>query len=234
LYNAAQTTRRNKERKIQNQYNRLKFMKDYRRLNLPLLADQDEEYKMLIEIAELYTQQKAKTTEKKSGDATEIVIRNHLLNHKFRMALNPELTIQGLSHTADRIDALLLKSKIDQNKSVYQPHEVDAVIEIKNNGVAEQSNKIKRKFKELVDISKDFRLAVVVLSERLLSPTPYCYAINEEDIGIEKCRVFTCVLRRTWARLREKAVVVEMQKSGQLWKSNEWQEFIDYLKSKQE
>lgn len=56
-------------------------MKDYKKLNLPLLTKQDEEYRMLIDVAELYAPQKAKTTEKKSGDATEIVIRNHLLNH---------------------------------------------------------------------------------------------------------------------------------------------------------
>ena len=110
------------------------------------------------------------------------------------------------------------------------PDEVDAVIEIKNNGVADQSTKIHRKFKEFEDISHGFRFAVIVLSERLLSRTPYCYAINEEDIAIEQCKVFTCVLRREWLRLREKAVVVEAQENGQLWKSGEWQECLDYLK----
>ena len=205
-------------------------MKDYKNLNLPLLAKRNEEFRMLIDVAELYAQQQAKTIEKKSGDATEIVIRNHLLNHGFRMALNLELTIQGKSEKADLIDSILLKDDVDQNKMIYQPNEVDTVIEIKNNGVADQSTKIRWKFEKLRHISRVFRFGVIILSERLLSPTPYRYAINEEDIGIENCRVFTCVLRRKWARMREKAVVTEMQENGQLWKSNEWQEFINYLK----
>ena len=66
---------------------------------------------MLIDVAELYAQQQAKTIEKKSGDATEIVIRNHLLNHGFRMALNPELTIQRKSEKADLIDSILSKRR---------------------------------------------------------------------------------------------------------------------------
>ncbi|MGD0072356.1 MAG: hypothetical protein ABSB71_12455 [Candidatus Bathyarchaeia archaeon] len=205
-------------------------MKDYKKLNLPLLTKQDEEYQILIDVAELFTKQKAKTTERKSGDATEIAIRNHLISHSLRMALNPELTVRGYDNKADRIDGLLLKDGTDPNKLVYEPHEVDAVIEIKNNGVAEQSSKIHRKFKELEDISKSFRFAVIVLSERLLSPTPYCYAIYEEDVNIQKCRVFTCILRRKYLRLREKAVIVESQENGQLWKSGEWIECTDYLK----
>jgi hypothetical protein len=73
---------------------------------------------------------------------------------------------------------------------------------------------------------------VIVLSEKLLSPTPYKFAIYEEDIAIEKCRVFTCVLRREWYPLREKAVVINMQQQGLLWKSGEWQNCINSIYTK--
>ena len=163
-------------------------MKDYKKLNLPLLTEQDEEYHMLKEVAKEYTLQHEKTAEKKSGNATENVIRNHLLSHGFNVALNPELKIHGSNKSADRIDSLLLKPNVDPTRynRVYSPNEVSVVIEIKNNGVANQSSKIAKKFNQVMEISDNFRFAVIVLSEKLLSPTPYPYAICEEDIGIEK------------------------------------------------
>jgi hypothetical protein len=212
------------------QKNNLAFMKDYKKLNLPLLTKQDEEYKMLIEVTEERERQKGtKTAEKKSGDATEIVIRNHLLEKDFNVTLKPEVKIRGSSRTIGRIDSLLLKNGVDSDKSEYEPNDVRMVIEIKNTGVACQSIRMNKKFNELREIL-DFRFAVVVLSERLLSPKPYCYAINKEDIGIKKCEVFTCVLRRKETKLYEKAVVIEMLENGELWKSSEWQDFINYLR----
>ena len=206
-------------------------MKDYKKLNLPLLTEQDEEYQMLKEVAENYTiQQIQKTAEKKSGDATEIVVRNHLLKHDFKVTLKPELSIRGPHDTVKRIDSLLLKPNVDSNKLVYYPNEVSTVIEIKNNGVAEQSNKIREKFKRLKEISASYNFAVIVLSEKLLSRTPYPYAINKEDIGINNCEVFTCVIRQKWDKMYDKAVVVEMLETGEFWKSNEWQDLINYLK----
>ena len=171
-------------------------MKDYKKLNLPLLTKQDEEYQMLIDISDLYRKQKAKTAERKSGDATEIAVRNYLLSHGLRMALNPELSVKGYTNQADLVDGLLLKDGVNQNKLIYAFSEIEAVIEIKNNGVANQSANIHRKFIALRNISESFRFAVIVVSERLLSPTPYCYAINEEAVDIEQCKVFTCILRR--------------------------------------
>lgn len=108
-------------------------MKDYKKLNLPLLTTQDEEYQMLIDVADLFTKQEAITNEKKSGDATEITVRNHLLAHGLRMALNPELTVRGYDYTtkAKRIDGLLLKDRVDQNKRIYETDEVKAVLENK-------------------------------------------------------------------------------------------------------
>jgi hypothetical protein len=208
-------------------------MKDYKKLNLSLLTIQDEEYRMLIEVAELFTKQEAVTNEKKVGDATEIVVRNHLLSHGLRMALNPELTVKGYDYRtkAKRIDGLLLKDGTDQNKRIYEPDEVKAVIEIKNNGVANQSDRIHEKFKKLEDISKAYRFAVIVLSEKLLSRTPYPYAICEEDVNIEKCKVFTLVLRKAWYSLYQKTEVINKQNEGLFWKTAEWKDCINYLNS---
>ena len=211
-------------------------MKDYKKINLPLLTKQDEEYNMLIDVAEEISRQKAeKTSEKKSGDATEIVVRKYLHNHGFNVSpscvyVNP----------CDReIDLLILKEGVLSNQKCYSPKQVHVVLEIKNNAVGgtekngvviTPSMDIRQRFNDVEKATKLNRFGVVVLSERLLSRTPYKYAITEEEIGIKNCRVFTCVLRRVWARLREKAVIVEMQESGQLWKSSEWQDFINYLK----
>jgi hypothetical protein len=211
-------------------------MKDYKKLNLALLTKQDEEYHILEEISEEYTRQHAqKTTEKKSGDATEIVIRNHLHNHGFNVSPNC-VFINGCNK---EIDLLILKGEVPSNQKYYSPKQVRTVLEIKNNAVGGQkrngvvitpSMNIRLRFDDIENTTKLKRFGVVVVSERLLSPKPYKYAIDEDEIGKSNCRVFTCVLRRKWARLRDKDVVVEMQESGQLWQSNEWQDLINYLR----
>lgn len=211
-------------------------LKDYTKLNLPLLTKQDEEYELLFDIAELYQKQKAKTERKRSGDAAEIIVRDGLIKHGLSMALDKEVTykelsIRGYENQADRIDALLLKKGINQHKLIYEPKEVDTVIEIKKTAASDTvSEGIHKKFKKLEDISPELRFAVIVLSERLLSPTPYKNAICEEKVNIEKCKVFTCVLRRTYLKLHDKAVLVNAQENGQLRISGEWKMFIDYLR----
>jgi hypothetical protein len=213
-------------------------MKDYKKLNLPLLTTKDEEYHLLADIADLYLKQdSSKTERKKSGDATEIVVREYLVKHGLNMALDKdltprELTIKGYKahNEADRIDALSLKPGVNQHKLVYEPQEVDTVIEIKKTAASDTvSDDIHRKFKALEAISSDLRFAVIVLSERLLSPTPYKNAICDEKVNIKNCKVFTCVLRRTYLGLHHKATLVNAQQEGQLWKSGEWQAFLDYL-----
>jgi len=213
-------------------------MKDYKSLNLPLLTEQDEEYRMLSDIADLYLKQNAKTERKRSGDAAEIGVRDYLVKHNLNMALDKELTPKELTikgyearTEADRIDALLLKEGTNQHKLVYDPEEVDTVIEIKKTAASDTvSDNIHRKFEAIEALSPNLRFAVIVLSERLLSPTPYKNAICEQKVNIKKCKVFTCVLRRKYLGLHHKAVLVQAQKEGQLWKSNEWEDFIAYLK----
>ena len=52
----------------------------------PILTANDEEYTILIEVSEEFQKQKIdKTTREKSGNATEIVIRNHLLKEEKRL-----------------------------------------------------------------------------------------------------------------------------------------------------
>ncbi len=73
-------------------------MKDYKKLNLPLLTTKDEEYHLLADIADLYLKQdSSKTERKKSGDATEIVVREYLVKHGLNMALDKDLTPRELT-----------------------------------------------------------------------------------------------------------------------------------------
>ena len=76
----------------------------------PILTASDEEYTMLIEISEECEKQKLdKTAREKSGNPTEIVIRNHLFRRNFNLSMNPNVTIQG---SKIKNDLLLLKSGV--------------------------------------------------------------------------------------------------------------------------
>lgn len=196
------------------------------------LTEKDEEFQMLLEVAEEYTKQKSeKTPEKKSGNATEIVIRNHLLKRKFNVTLNPNVKIVGSNI---KNDMLLLKPKpnINSNKIMYAPNEVDMVIEIKNNAVANQSRIIKRNFDELGGISEKFRFAVIVLSER----RGYTHEITEEKLENKKYRVFTLITRKKYpdGGLYLKENIIEMLHKNEMTKTRKWEEFIVYLKKNQE
>ncbi len=62
----------------------------------PLLTDSDEEYSMLIEVTEEFEKQKTeKTAREKFGNATEIVVRNHLIRRNLNLSILPNVTIQG-------------------------------------------------------------------------------------------------------------------------------------------
>jgi len=213
-------------------------------VEMELLKKEDEEFQMLLEVCEEYSKQESgKTSRKKSGNATEIVIRNHLLNRGFNVTSKPDVKIQG-SNTKN--DMLLLRPNVNliELKS-YAPNDVDAVLEIKNNATPSQVNKkpvqpsiiIGEKFDELERNTGVNRFAVVVLSEKLLSKTPYKYAINEEKIMKENCRVFTLVARREYPRypkyprggLSRKTVILKMLENHELWRTGEWEGLIGYL-----
>lgn len=208
----------------------------------PILTASDEEYTMLIEVSEEFQKQKIdKTTREKSGNATEIVIRNHLLRRNLNLSMNPNVTIQG---SKIKNDLLLLKSGVDPNQKIFTSDNVKMVIEIKNNGVGgktmengkrEDPNKVLRvKFNELEGTTNVRNFAVIVLSETLLPPrTPYKWRFKEKVIGKENCKVFTLVARQLYppGGLYIKSSIVEMLQNEQMKKTGEFQQLINYLQN---
>jgi hypothetical protein len=206
----------------------------------PVLTTSDEEYAMLIEVSEEFEKQKNdKTAREKSGTATEIVIRNHLLRSNLNLSMIPNVTIQG---SKIKNDMLLLKNGVDPKEKTYPPDKVKMAIEIKNNAVGgktlengkrEDANKVLRaKFNELEGTTEVRNFAVIVLSETLLPPrTPYKWRFKEEAIGKENCKVFTLVARQLYPAggLYIKSSIVEMLEKGQMKKTGEFQELINYL-----
>jgi hypothetical protein len=197
---------------------------------------------MLIEVSEEFQKQKIdKTTREKSGNATEIVIRNHLLRRNLNLSMNPNVTIQG---SKIKNDLLLLKNGVNPNQKTFPSDNVKMVIEIKNNGVGgktmengkrEDPNKVLRvKFNELEGTTNVRNFAVIVLSETLLPPrTPYKWRFKEEVIGKENCKVFTLVARQLYPRggLYIKSSIVEMLQNEQMKKTGEFQRLINYLQN---
>src|SRR5208283_3231943 len=171
----------------------------------PFLTADDEEYTMLIEVSEEFEKQKTdKTAREKSGNATEIVIRNHLMKRNLNLSMIPNVTIQG---SKIKNDLLLLKSGVDPNQKTYPFDHVKMIIEIKNNAIGgkilENGNRedpntaLHAKFNELEATTNVRNFAVIVLSETLLPPrTPYKWRFKEEVIGKENCKVFTLVARQ--------------------------------------
>ncbi len=208
----------------------------------PILTANDEEYTILIEVSEEFQKQKIdKTTREKSGNATEIVIRNHLLRRNLNLSMNPNVTIQG---SKIKNDLLLLKNGVNPNQKTFPSGNVKMVIEIKNNAVGgktmengkrEDPNKVLRvKFNELEGTTNVRNFAVVVLSETLLPPrTPYKWRFKEEVIGKENCKVFTLVARQLYppGGLYIKSSIVEMLQKEQMKKTGEFQKLINYLQN---
>ena len=208
----------------------------------PILTAIDEEYTMLIEVSEEFERQKiVKTTREKSGNATEIVIRSHLLRRNLNLSMNPNITIQG---SKIKNDLLLLKSGVDPNQETFTSDNVKMVIEIKNNAVGgktmengkrEGPNRaLRAKFNELEVITNVRNFAVIVLSETLLPPrTPCKWRFKEEVIGKENCKVFTLVARQLYppGGLYIKSSIVEMLQNEQMKKTGEFQHLINYLQN---
>jgi hypothetical protein len=207
----------------------------------PVLATSDEEYTMLIEVSEEFEKQKIdKTAREKSGTATGIIIRNHLLTRNLNLSMIPNITIQG---SKIKNDLLLLKKGVDPNQKTYLSDQVKMVIEVKNNAVGgktlengkrEDPNKMLHfKFNELEGTTNVKNFAVIVLSETLLPPrTPYKWRFKEEAIGKENCKVFTLVARQLYppGGLYIKSSILEMLQKGQMKKTGEFQQLINYLK----
>ena len=208
----------------------------------PILTACDEEYMMLIEVTEEFQKQKIdKTAREKSGNAAEIVIRNHLLRRNLNLSMKPNVTIQG---STIENDLLLLKNGANPNQETFTSDNVKMVIEIKNNAVPgkttkngkqEHPNKVLRfKFNELEANTTVRNFAVIVLSETLLPPrTPYKWRFKEEVIGKENCKVFTLVARQLYppGGLYIKSNIVEMLQNERMKKTGEFQQLINYLQN---
>jgi hypothetical protein len=207
----------------------------------PILTSNDEEYTILIEVSEEFEKQKIdKTTREKSGNAAEIVIRNHLLRRNLNLSMIPEVTIQG---SKIKNDLLLLKSGVNPNQKIFSSDNVKMVIEIKNNGVGgktlengkwEDPNKVLRvKFNGIEGTTNVRNFAVIVLSETLLPPrTPFKWRFREKVIGKENCKVFTLVARQLYPHggLYIKSSIMEMLQKKQMKKTGEFQQMVNYLK----
>ena len=196
---------------------------------------------MLIEVSEEFERQKIdKTAREKLGNPAEVILRNHLLKRSLNLSMIPNVTIQG---SKIKNGLLLLKIGVDPNQETYLPSQVKMVIEVKNNSVGgktlengklEDPNKVLRtKFNELEATTNVRNFAVVVFSEMLLPPkTPYKWRFKENVIGKENCKVFTLVARQLYPSggLYIKSNIEGMLQKGQMKKTGEFQELINYLK----
>jgi hypothetical protein len=103
------------------------------------------------------------------------------------------------------------------------------VIEIKNNAVANQSQRIKANFDELKDLFSSLRFGVIILSER----KGYTHEITDEKLGDKKYRSFTLVSRRIYPKvsgLYSKNTVIELLKNREMKRTDDWEKLISYLK----
>jgi len=167
-----------------------------------------------------------------SGRITENVIRNHLL----KKGLNLSNTRVRIDPSWQEIDLLLLKPESDPTKSKYSAREVDTILEIKNNAVADQTTEIKKNFNNLKQIAKNVRFAVIILSER----DGYKYAIKQEELGYP---VFTLISRKIsagrwmWSRSETLAMYSKIMCRGKwagrraIRETGKWKELVDYLSS---
>jgi hypothetical protein len=203
-------------------------MSQYDALKKPLLTSKDEEYQMLMEVAEEYLhQEREKTAQKKNGTATEVVIREHLLRRGFNLTFNPNVRVEGSKIDND---LFLLKSTSNPDQKEYSPSEINAVIEVKNNAVADLSRVIKENFDELKQLSPDLRFAVVILSEK----TEYTHEITDEKLGDPKYLSFTLVARRIYPKnggLYSPKAFMDLLKKKEMKKTGDWERFLAYLKA---
>ncbi|MGE5532727.1 MAG: hypothetical protein ACM3UN_00095 [Bacillota bacterium] len=200
----------------------------YDGLKKPLLTKKDEEFQMLLEVAEeSLHQEREKSAFKKNGAPPIVVIRENLLRRGFNLTFNPDIKLKG---SDIKNDLLLLHSTANPDQKEYAPNEVNMVIAVKNNGVANQSTLIKKNFDELRQLSPDLRFAVVVLSEK----TGYQHEITDEKLGDKSYLSFTLVSRRIYPKdggLYCPKAIMDLLRNKDLKKTGDWERFIIYIKS---
>jgi hypothetical protein len=202
-------------------------MSVYRELKKPLLTKKDEEYEMLIEVAEDYIKQKVDKALEKSGTAVEVVIRGHLINRGFNVTLNPN---QRLESSDIKSSMFLLEAIANPSQKEYAPSEVKMVIQILNSADTDSLSKIKTQFDELLKIGKYLQFVVVILSEKI----GYTHEITTEKLGNKAYRAFTLVSRKAHPKaggLYNENAINEMLKKKELKKNSDWDAFIAAVKA---
>jgi len=202
-------------------------MSAYRELKKPLLTKKDEEYEILIEVAEDYIKQKTDKALEKSGTAVEVVIRERLICRGFNVTLNPNQKLEG---SDIKCSMFMLEPIVNPSQKEYSPSEVKMVIQILNNADTDSLNKIKTQFDELKKIGKYLQFAVVILSEKI----GYTHEITTETLGDPAYRAFTIVSRKAHPKtggLYNINAVNDMLKKKELKKTGDWDAFITAIKT---
>ncbi|MDR2204484.1 MAG: hypothetical protein LBE76_09400 [Nitrososphaerota archaeon] len=202
-------------------------MSVYRELKKPLLTKKDEEYEMLIEVAEDYIKQKVDKALEKSGSAVEVVVREHLISRGFNVTLNPNLRLEG---SDVKCSMFLLDFIANPSQKEYAVSEVKMVIHVLNCADGDSLGKIKAQFEELLRVGKFLQFAVVILSEK----AGYIHEVTTEKLGVKSCRVFTLVSRKAHPKvggLYNETAVNEMLKKKELKKTGDWDAFIATIKA---
>jgi hypothetical protein len=202
-------------------------MSAYKELKKPLLTKKDEEYEMLIEVAEDYIKQKMDKAMEKSGTAVEVVIREHLINRGFNVTLNPNQRIEG---SEIKNSLFLLEPITNPSQKEYAPNEVKMVIQILNNADADSLNKIKTQFEDLRKIGKYLQFIVVILSEKI----GYTHEITTDKLCNKAYRAFTLVSRKAHPKtggLYNETAINDMLKKKELKKTGDWDTFIAAIKA---
>ncbi|MDR2700021.1 MAG: hypothetical protein LBC12_04325 [Nitrososphaerota archaeon] len=202
-------------------------MSTYKELKKPLLTKKDEEYEMLIEVAEDHIKQKTDKDLEKSGTAVEVVIREHLICRGFNITLNPNQKLEG---SEIKCSMFMLESITNPSQKEYPPNEVKMVIQILNNTDADSLNKIKTQFDELKKIGKYLQFAVVILSEKI----GYTHEITTDKLCDKTYHAFTLVSRKVHPKtggLYSITAVDEMLKKKELKKTGDWDAFIAAIKA---
>ena len=206
-----------------------------------MLSTLSEEMEMFIEVGKGVSEELAQARERGerlssqkrgeiSGRVTENVIRDHLR----KKGLNMSRSRVRITPSWREIDLLLLKPESNPTKPKYRPEEVDAILEIKNNAVADQTTIIKQNFDKLKQIAKNARFAAIILSER----DGYKYAIKQEELGYP---VFTLISRKVsagrwmWSRNETLTMYSKIMRRGKwagrraIEETGKWKELLDYL-----
>lgn len=205
----------------------MKSMSVYRELKKPLLTKKDEEYEMLIEVAEDYIKQKVDKALEKSGTAVEVVVREHLISRGFNVTLCPNQRLEG---SDVKSSMFLLEPIANPSQKEYAPSEVKMVIQILNNADMDSLSKLKAQFEALRKIGKYLQFVVVVLSEKI----GYTHEVNTDKLGDKVYRAFTLVSRKAHPKtggLYNETAINDMLKKKELKKTGEWDTFIAAIKA---